>query len=88
MPLIFELYARKRLGSHAITNSLNEMGHRTASGRPWSYRSVITVLRNRTYLGRIYFRGRYHVAAHPQLVDEPTLDAAQALLLERGEDVG
>lgn len=76
-----------RFGSHALANWLNDSGHRTRAGRPWSYKAVLNVIRNRTYLGEVHFRGPWHPSSHPPLVSEEVFDAAQALLLERGEDV-
>jgi hypothetical protein len=36
-------------------------------GRPWSHTSVLTVLRDRTYLGEVYFRATHHRAPHRPL---------------------
>ena len=85
--VIFDLYARKRLGAHAVANWLNEAGHRTKGGRRWSFKSVLTVLRNRTYVGEVQFRGTWHPGTHPPLVDRSVFDTAQSVLRERGEDV-
>jgi site-specific DNA recombinase len=87
VPLIFDLYVRKRMGSRAIAVWLNQRGHRTSAGRPWSYSAVLTVLRNRAYLGEIFFRGAYHQAPHQRLVDPEVFQAAQTLMAERGEDL-
>ena len=87
VPVIFDLYANKRLGSHAIANWLSDTGLTTRSGKAWSYKSVLTVLRNRTYLGQVHFRGTWSDSRHPPLVDVGLFDAAQAILTERGEDV-
>jgi site-specific DNA recombinase len=86
VPTIFNRYTSKRLGARAIATWLNRAGHRTRAGRPWSHASVITVLRNRVYLGEISYRGHHHHAPHPPLVDPATFQAAQRLLDERGED--
>ena len=85
---IFDLYLKKRMGSRAIAAWLNRCGHRTNYGKPWSHRTVLIVLRNRTYLGEIFFRGVHHVAPHPALVEAETFEAAQHLAEERGEDLG
>ncbi len=86
VPTIFDRYTAKRLGARAIATWLNRAGHRTRAGRPWSHASVITVLRNRVYLGEIYYRGQHHPAPHPPLVDPATFQAAQRLLAERCEN--
>ena len=86
VPTIFDLYARRRLGTRAAAGWLNERGYRTRSGRPWSHRAVFTILRNRAYLGEVYFRDQWHKAPHPPLVTTETFDAVQGILAERGED--
>jgi site-specific DNA recombinase len=88
VPYIFGLYVKDRLGSNAIARHLNEQGYRTRNGRPWSHMSVLTVLRNRAYLGEVFFRGSYHQSSHQPLVDTAVFATAQELLAERGEDQG
>lgn len=87
VPMIFELYARRRLGTRAVANWLNEAGHRSRAGRLWSHVSVTTVLRNRTYLGEVYFRGQWHPAPHQPLVEPELFAAVEAILTERGENI-
>ncbi len=43
-----------------MATGLNDAGYRTRSGRPWSHMSVLTVLRNRAYVGEVFFRDAYH----------------------------
>lgn len=83
---MFDLYANKRLGSRAIANWLTERGHGPSGGRPWTFRSVLTILRNRACVGEVFFRGKWHSAPHPHLVDPTTFAATQQLLAERSED--
>jgi site-specific DNA recombinase len=85
--VMFDLYVNQRMGSHAIAAWLNDAGHRTKAGRAWSYKAVLTVLRNRTYRGQVHFRGSWYEAMHAPLIDADVFDAAQTLLNERGEDV-
>ncbi len=86
VPVIFELYAHKRMGAHAIAAWLNEHGHRTRAGRLWSHTAVLDVLRNRAYVGEVYFRGCWHPAPHPPLIDAEVFALAGRILAERGED--
>ncbi len=86
VPIIFRMYVDDCLGARSIAMELNERGHRTRQGRPWSHTSVLTVLRNRAYVGEINFRGKHHPAKHAPLVDSETFARAQRLLVERGED--
>jgi hypothetical protein len=48
---------------------------------------VNTILKSRTYLGEIYFRGRWYSASHPPLVEPGLFNAAHAILTERSTDI-
>jgi site-specific DNA recombinase len=87
IPVIFDLYVNKRLGTHAIANWLRDAGLSTRAGKPWTYKAILTILKNRTYLGEVHFRGTWSKGTHPPLVEKKLFDAAQAILSERGEDV-
>ena len=67
IPVIFNLYVNKRLGSHAIANRLNGRAY-TRAGKPWSYKAILTMLRNRTYLGYVHFRDVWTKGEHRPLV--------------------
>jgi site-specific DNA recombinase len=86
VPIIFDLYLNKRLGTRAVANWLNERGHRTRDGRLWSHMTTLTVLRNEAYLGRVNFREKAYAAMHSALIEESTFQAVQALLTERGKN--
>ncbi len=86
VPRIFDWYVHELAGSHEIAARLNAAGHQTRSGRPFSFKSVLTILRNRVYLGEVGWRGERHEGAHAALVDAAVFDTAQSLLHERGED--
>jgi site-specific DNA recombinase len=84
--LIFERYAQQRDGSAAIAHWLTDRGYRTRQGKPFSFKAVLEILRNRTYLGEIYFRGTYYPGPHPPLVEPLLFQRVQTILGERGED--
>jgi site-specific DNA recombinase len=86
VPVIFDVYVNRKLGSSALAAWLNEQGYRTKTGRPWSAGSVITVLRNRSYIGEIYYRGSWYPAPHDSLIPKELFEQAQAILTERCED--
>ena len=86
VPVIFARYVHGREGARALAVWLNEGGHRTKAGRPWSHTAVLTVLRNPVYVGKVFFRDALHDGPHEHLVDEKLFDRVQALLSERGED--
>ncbi|MBA1163628.1 recombinase family protein [Bacillus licheniformis] len=58
--LIYSWYTdpipEKRLGSSAIANKLNEMGVKTKRGRPWHSSSVLAIIKNAIYAGRIQWK--------------------------------
>ena len=68
VPVIFDQYANRQFGSSALATWLNEQGYRTKNGRLWSAGTVITVLRNRAYIGEIYYRGNWYPAPHDPLI--------------------
>ncbi len=86
VPLIFDLYAHQLHGNREIAARLNEAGHRTRSGRPFSWKSVLTILKNRVYLGEVGWRGEWFPGEHEPLVDPDVFGKAEVLLQERGED--
>ncbi len=86
IPVMFDLYVNRQLGSTALAKWLNSNGYRTKTGRPWNRMSVLTVLRNRSYLGQIRYRGSWYPAPHESLIPRELFDRAQAILKERGED--
>ncbi len=47
---------------------------------------MLTVLRERVYIGEVAFRGTYHKASHMALVDPEVFQQAQEILRARGED--
>ena len=86
VPVIFDRYGRRRHGAKTIATWLNKHGHRTKAGKPWNHMAVLTVLRNRVYLGEVFFRDTYHQAPHAPLIDFETFDLAQQILRLRGEE--
>jgi site-specific DNA recombinase len=86
VPVIFDMYGRQRLGARAIANWLNEHGHRTKQGRPWSQPAVLTVLRNRAYIGQVFFRGRHHPGRHQPLIEAELFATVEALTADRAAD--
>lgn len=86
VPIIFDLYARQRFGSHAVAKWLNDSGLVTRLGRPWSFKSILTILRSRVYLGEVRYQNEWCRGSHEALIDESLFATAQALLNERSGD--
>ncbi|WP_282154848.1 recombinase family protein [Cytobacillus gottheilii] len=55
--MIFDWYTHDdpevRIGAAMIANKLNELGYKTAKGNKWSNSSVLSVIKNAVYAGRI-----------------------------------
>ena len=83
---IFERYARRLEGTQSLAHWLSERGYRTKQGKPFNAKAVLTILRNRVYLGEINYRGQHHPAPHPSLVAEDLFTRAGEILKRRGED--
>jgi hypothetical protein len=86
--LIFDIYARERMWSTALAQWLNAQGHRTRSGRLWSAQVLLKMLRNSAYIGRTTWRDSEVDGEHDGIIEPALFDAAQALMRERGEDMG
>jgi site-specific DNA recombinase len=84
--LIFDLYARDRLGARAIANTLNDRGHRTTTGGRWSAHQVLRVLTNRVYLGELSFRGITTAGCHQPIAEPQVFEQAKQILAARGQD--
>src|SRR5690606_30523288 len=65
---------------------LTEGGSRTRRDKPFNAPAVLAILRNRTYLGEISFRGNQFPAPHEPLVAEPLFERSQEVLRSRTED--
>jgi site-specific DNA recombinase len=84
--LIFDLYTKKRLGARGVATFLSHHGYRSRPGQLWSHVSVLNVLRNPAYVGKIAFRDVQYDAPHEALIETDVFAKAQRLLRMRGED--
>ncbi len=84
--LIFDLYTKKRLGARGVATYLSHHGYRSRPGQLWSHVSVLNVLRNPAYVGKIAFRDVQYDAPHAALIEADVFAKAQRLLRLRGED--
>ncbi len=74
--MIFNMYVRERLGARAVGTRLNERGLRTKAGNPWNAEAVLTVLRNRVYLGETTPNAPTSTPTTPWPVRSPACTAA------------
>jgi site-specific DNA recombinase len=81
---VFDLYARKRLGTRTIAQQLREEDAPSPSAG-WGHPAVHWIINNPTYVGKIRWHERVFDGVHEPLVDEFTFAKAQAIMRERGE---
>jgi site-specific DNA recombinase len=81
---VFDLYARKRLGTRTIAKQLREEGA-PAPSAGWGHPAVHWIVNNPTYVGKIRWRDKVFDGVHEPLVDKCTFAKAQAIMSERGD---
>lgn len=82
---VFTRYAEGGAGCTALATELNEAGLRTRTGKLWSRQVLLEMLRNRAYVGEVFFRGTWHRSAEHPFLDPAVFDRVQATLATRGE---
>jgi site-specific DNA recombinase len=77
---IFTRYVQTRDGARTIASWLDSEGIRTRNGAHWAASAVLDLLRRRTYIGEVSFRGEWRAGTHEPIIDRELFDAAQAIL--------
>ncbi|SHJ64362.1 recombinase family protein [Tepidibacter formicigenes] len=54
--MIFDLYINHEMGGKKIANTLNAMGYKSYTGKKWSSSSVLSIIKNKVYTGRIQWK--------------------------------
>ncbi len=54
--LIFDLYTKERIGCQKISNKLNQLGYKTYTGKTWSNHSVLSIIKNEVYTGKVQWK--------------------------------
>ena len=80
---IFAAYANDHLGAKAIAVRFNEAGKRSRYERLWTNQTILRVIRNTVYIGKIAHGDDVHDGKHEPIVDADLFDRAQALLAHR-----
>ncbi|MDD3839955.1 MAG: recombinase family protein [Clostridia bacterium] len=69
--MIFDLYTNHGMGANKIANKLNELGYKTYTGKRWSSSSVLTILKNEVYTGKVQWRKKeYRKSDKPGQIKE------------------
>jgi site-specific DNA recombinase len=80
---IFSAYADEHLGATGLANRLNSAGLRNRGDRLWSNQTVLRVLRNPVYVGKISHGDEVYEGKHPSIIEGDLFARARALLDER-----
>ncbi len=80
---IFSAYADEHLGATGLANRLNSAGLRNRGDRLWSNQTVLRVLRNPVYVGKISHGDEVYDGKHPSIIDGDLFARARALLDDR-----
>ncbi|MDA8314567.1 MAG: recombinase family protein, partial [Actinomycetota bacterium] len=73
---IFSAYADEHLGATGLANHLNGAGVRNRGDRLWSNQTVLRVLRNPVYVGKISHGDEVYDGKHPSIVDDDLFEQA------------
>ncbi len=77
---IFTRYVQTRDGARAIAAWLDSEGIHTRNGAHWATSGVLDLIRRRTYVGEVSFRGDWRPGTHEPIIECELFDAAQAIL--------
>jgi DNA invertase Pin-like site-specific DNA recombinase len=78
---LFHMHAYEQLTLDGLRDRLYHVGILYSESCPRFPRSKLyAILRDRSYLGDVKFRGDWHAGTHPPLVDQVTWDRVQVLL--------
>ena len=79
---IIEIMVTQFLDSHSTTEVaryLNDLGHRTKSGKLWDKRSIQHILQNPLYIGYVKWGTTLHIGLHQPLISEKQFQEIQAV---------
>ncbi|WP_128895913.1 recombinase family protein [Longirhabdus pacifica] len=54
--MIFQWYTNENMGSTKIAHALNKLGLKTYTGKAWAAPSVLSIIKNAVYIGRIQWK--------------------------------
>ena len=78
--LVFDLYSKGKTIAQ-IVSILNERGHRTLKGRPFTHNSLRTMLKNEKYIGIYTYKDEIRIEnAIPPIIDVETFNKVQEML--------
>lgn len=70
--MIFDWYANEDMGANAIRSKLNDLGYKSKLGNEWNPYSILDILKNNVYIGKVTWQKRKEVK-QPDAVKEVVL---------------
>ena len=81
---VFDLYAHQNCTIDMIGERLAGEGVKYTDPQPlWSRCKIHKILRDRAYLGEVFYHGQWHPGTHSPIVDRVVWDRVQVLLGEK-----
>src|SRR5262249_32029008 len=80
---MFKTYGEGRVGVNALCDDLNHQGHRKRRGAVWEARTVLCMLRNPVYAGKLKWKTDLYEGTHEPIVSQELYDRVQRVLEER-----
>ncbi|PEL10781.1 recombinase family protein [Bacillus sp. AFS017336] len=93
---IFEWYTKELIGATEIANRLNQMNIPSFSGKKWSYHSILEMIKNPTYIGKVTWNKKNGKGVrkpksewlivdgkHDAIIDNEVFNSAQEILSSR-----
>ncbi|PEN31277.1 recombinase family protein [Bacillus toyonensis] len=59
--MIFDWYANEDMGANAIRSKLNDLGYKSKLGNEWNPYSILDILKNNVYIGKVTWQKRKEV---------------------------
>ena len=83
---IFETVAAG-YGANTVRNYFYERGIKSPTGQPkWSKNSILGIVRNPVYIGKLFYGGEVHEGKHQGCIDEGLFEKANKMLAVRSEN--
>jgi len=84
---VYEEYATGNLGVRAIRDRLTADGHRKRSGKPWDPRTLLLILTNPVYVGKIRWNSAVYPGTQEAIVSQKVFDRAGEILKARAAEL-
>jgi len=81
---LFSLYADREVSLHTLAERAAEAGLRKGDGETLAKTTIAEMLRNRTYIGEIFYDRRWYPGHHERLISAELFERVQAKLRARG----